>query len=73
MYIHPYQILTLHCHRNKVFLLLLRPNLKPDEIKKTIIICALVTILILGGVISAVSLLFNHPLRIENLPYLYRP
>lgn len=34
MYIHPYQILTLHCRRNKVFLLLLHPNLKPDEIKK---------------------------------------
>lgn len=39
--------------------------------KKTIIICALVTILILGGVISAVSLLFNHPLRIEKPTFIY--
>lgn len=39
--------------------------------KKTIIICALVTILILGGVISAVSLLFNHPLHIEKPTFIY--
>ena len=39
--------------------------------KKTIIICALVTSLILGGVISAVSLLFNHPLRIEKPTFIY--
>ena len=39
--------------------------------KKTIIICALVTILILGGVISGVSLLFNHPLRIEKPTFIY--
>ena len=39
--------------------------------KKTIIIYALVTILILGGVISAVSLLFNHPLRIEKPTFIY--
>lgn len=45
--------------------------MKPDEIKKTIIICALVTILILGGVISGVSLLFNHPLRIEKPTFIY--
>ena len=37
--------------------------MKPDEIKKEI--------LILGGVISAVSLLFNHPLRIEKPTFIY--
>lgn len=39
--------------------------------KKTIIICALVTILILGGAISTISLLFNHPLRIEKATFIY--
>ena len=39
--------------------------------KKTIIICALVTLLILGGVISTVSLLFNHPLHIEKPTFIY--
>lgn len=39
--------------------------------KKTIIICAFVTILTSGGVISTVSLLFNHPLHIKKPTFIY--
>lgn len=39
--------------------------------KKTVTICVLATILILGGICSAISLLFNRPLRIEKSSFIY--